>query len=74
MANLGQELEHGGGEERADGQSDEKGEGAAHVARGHERHQHGPGEGEDTDQRHTEEGEAPHWAPPHGNREGLHAR
>ena len=61
MANLWQELQDGGGEQRADGESDEKDDGVFHKACLQQRHAEDSGEGEGIDQRHAQEREAPHW-------------
>lgn len=61
VANLWQELQDGGGEQRADGEGDEKGERVFHVARLQQGNDEDSGEGEGIDHRHTQEREAPHW-------------
>ena len=61
MANLGQELQDGGGEQRADGESHEIGEHVLHEARLHQRHDQDAGEGEGADHRHAHNRETPHW-------------
>lgn len=61
MANLWQELQHGSGEQCANGKSDEKGESVLHITRLHERHDEDSSEGEGIDHRHTQERKAPHW-------------
>lgn len=61
MSNLGQKLQDGSGEQRADCERDEKGECILHIACLHERNHEDSGEGEGIDHGHTQERKAPHW-------------
>lgn len=61
-SNLRQQLQDGSGVERTDGKGDEKAENVFHELGLQQRNDEDSGEGEDTDQRHTQEGKTPNWS------------